>query len=207
MYSKRSNLILGFHGCDVKVANAIISGKEQMLPSTNDYDWLGNGMYFWENNYSRALQFAEEQKVRTINSEVSKKVENPAVIGAVIDLGYCLDLLESENLLILKSSFETLQLFTQQNGLSLPHNKFSKYNNDLLIRHLDCAVIQNIHAINKETNLTQYDSVRGVFWEGAELYPNAGFREKNHIQICIRNPNCIKGFFIPKQKYVDFQLP
>ena len=22
--------------------------------------------------------------------------------------------------------------------------------------------------------------------------------KKNHIQICIRNPNCIKGFFIPR---------
>jgi len=125
----------------------------------------------------------------------------------VIDLGYCLDLLESENLLILKSSFETLQLFTEQNGLLLPQNKVSKYYDDLLIRHLDCAVIENIHSIYRETKLTQYDSVRGVFWEGAELYPNAGFKEKNHIQICIRNPNCIKGFFIPIQKYVDFQLP
>lgn len=203
MYSKRSNLILGFHGCDAKVAQEIISGKEQMIPSTNDYDWLGNGMYFWENNYSRALQFAEEQKERTSK----KKVENAAVIGAVIDLGYCLDLLESQNLLILKSSFETLKLLTEKNGLLLPQNKASKLNNDLLIRHLDCAVIENVHSINKENSLIPYDSVRGVFWEGEDLYPNAGFKEKNHIQICIRNPNCIKGFFIPKTKYSGYQLP
>jgi hypothetical protein len=25
--------------------------------------------------------------------------------------------------------------------------------------------------------------------EGEELYPSAGFKEKNHVQICIRNPN------------------
>jgi hypothetical protein len=24
-----------------------------------------------------------------------------------------------------------------------------------------------------------------------------GFREKNHIQICVRNLNCIKGYFTP----------
>ncbi|TSA32147.1 MAG: hypothetical protein D4R64_16610 [Porphyromonadaceae bacterium] len=41
-------------------------------------------------------------------------------------------------------------------------------------------------------------SVRGVFFEGKELYPNSGFREKNHIQICVRNPNCIKGYFLPR---------
>lgn len=43
-----------------------------------------------------------------------------------------------------------------------------------------------------------YDSVRGVFWEGKPLYPNAGFAEKNHIQICVCNPNCIKGYFLPR---------
>jgi len=26
------------------------------------YDWLGHGMYFWENNYARALQWAEDKK-------------------------------------------------------------------------------------------------------------------------------------------------
>jgi hypothetical protein len=29
------------------------------------------------------------------------------------------------------------------------------------------------------------------------LYPNAGFKEKNHIQICVRTPGSIKGFFRP----------
>jgi hypothetical protein len=51
-----------------------------------------------------------------------------------------------------------------------------------------------------------FDSVRGVFWEGRELYPNAGFREKDHIQICIRNPNCIKGFFYPREINDKFQI-
>jgi len=207
MYSKRSNLIIGFHGCDINVANEIISGKGQMLPSTNDYDWLGNGMYFWENNYNRALLFAEEQKERALYKGKSKKVETPAVIGAVIDLGFCLDLLESQNLMILKSSYDTLKLFTEQENLSLPQNKISKENEDLLIRHLDCAVIENVHSINKENKLIPYDSVRGVFWEGKDLYPNAGFKEKNHIQICIRNPNCIKGFFIPLQRDFNHQIP
>ncbi|SEK41780.1 hypothetical protein SAMN05421740_101809 [Parapedobacter koreensis] len=43
----------------------------------------------------------------------------------------------------------------------------------------------------------EFDSVRGVFWEGNPLYPTAGFREKDHIQICIRNIDCIKGYFLP----------
>ena len=37
------------------------------------------------------------------------------------------------------------------------------------------------------------------FWEGDDLYPGAGMKEKNHIQICIRNIDCVKGFFIPRR--------
>ncbi len=29
-----------------------------MNSSKNDYDWLGLGMYFWENNYDRTLEWA-----------------------------------------------------------------------------------------------------------------------------------------------------
>jgi hypothetical protein len=29
-------------------------------PSNNDYDWLGPGIYFWEANPLRGLEFAEE---------------------------------------------------------------------------------------------------------------------------------------------------
>ena len=43
----------------------------------------------------------------------------------------------------------------------------------------------------------RYESIRAAFWEGDELYLTAGFKEKNHIQICIRNQNCIKGYFDP----------
>lgn len=90
LYSRRSNLVIGFHGCDQSVVEAVIAGKTELLASTNDYDWLGNGIYFCE---------------------------------------------------------------------------------------------------------------------GQELYPNAGFREKNHIQICVCNPNCIKGYFLPRGINQDYPNP
>lgn len=68
---------------------------------------------------------------------------------------------------------------------------------DLLLRPLDCAVIEKLHETNTGID---FDSVRAVFSEGETLYPNAGFRSKDHIQICIRNPNCIKGYFIPRKE-------
>ena len=49
LYSRRSNLVVGFHGCDKSVVDAVIAGQTELLASKNDYDWLGNGIYFWEN--------------------------------------------------------------------------------------------------------------------------------------------------------------
>jgi len=61
MYSRKSGYIIGFHGCDETVRNRVVSEKGEILkPSENRYDWLGNGIYFWENNYERAFQFAKD---------------------------------------------------------------------------------------------------------------------------------------------------
>ncbi|HIW31736.1 MAG TPA: hypothetical protein IAA29_03025 [Candidatus Paenibacillus intestinavium] len=78
---------------------------------------------------------------------------------------------------------------------SLPENKYGRgaESGELLRRFLDCAVIRAVHEYNQETGQKPYDSIRGVFFEGNDLYPGAGFKAKNHIQVCVVNPNCIKG--------------
>ncbi|MCG8700150.1 MAG: hypothetical protein MI922_18990 [Bacteroidales bacterium] len=206
MYSKRTGLILGFHGCDEKVRDSIVANKNAILsPSENNYDWLGNGVYFWENNYTRALKYAHDLKKHPIKSKT--RIKTPSVLGAIIDLGHCLDLLDSQYLDLLKMGYKILTEVHNTHGLEIPQNKPVETQGDLLLRNLDCAVIEMIHQFNKEENLHEFDSVRGVFWEGQDLYPNAGFKEKNHIQIAIRNPNCIKGFFIPRELNNGFPKP
>lgn len=202
LYSKRSNLVIGFHGCDQSVLEKVLSGQECLSPSLNDYDWLGHGIYFWENNEARALKYAKECMERPASS-----IKKPAIIGAVIDLGYCMDLTDSEYLDELKDAYDLLSSIHKNTGEPLPENKKTGKSSDLLIRKLDCAVIEAVHTINSRSELPPYDSVKGVFWEGKELYPNAGFREKNHIQICVRNPNCIKGFFFPRDINKKYPLP
>jgi hypothetical protein len=54
--------------------------------SENDYDWLGTGIYFWEFGPDRAMAWAEE-----LHGRYPKRVTKPAVLGAVIQLGTCLD--------------------------------------------------------------------------------------------------------------------
>ena len=173
-----------------------------LKPSHNDYDWLGHGVYFWENNEQRALQFAEEASKRK-----SSSIKEPFVIGAVIDLGYCLDLTDMSCLAEIKQSYDALRDAFVKAGKDLPINKNIGANGDLLLRHLDCAVIEYEHAINEMAKVKSFDSVRGVFTEGNDLYPGGGIKEKNHIQICVRNPNCIKGYFLPRIKDDDYSNP
>lgn len=84
MYVSKPNLIIGFHGCEKADQKRLLDDIKYFKNSHEDYDWLGHGMYFWDNN------------------------------------------------------------------------------------------------------------------------PDAGFNEKSHIQLCIINPNCIKGFFLPRNLDKDF---
>ena len=197
MYSKKPHLLIGFHGCDENILESIINGKEQINISENDHDWLGAGMYFWKNNLGRAWKWAKD----------SKSIKKPAVIGAVIDLGFCLDFLESEYLSLLKPTYERLKKATDRAGAKLPENEKPKNSGDYLLRLLDCLIIETIHQDREEQERKPFDSVRGVFWEGKEPYPNSGFKEENHIQISVRNPNCIKGYFIPREENAGWDLP
>jgi hypothetical protein len=194
MYSTRSGLVLGFHGCDESVVQEVLNAKTILKQSSNNYDWLGHGIYFWENSPSRAMEFAEH--LQKFPNKSKGTVRKPAVIGAVIDLGACFDLLDYQNLQLLKTGYQIL-LKTEKH--EIPQNKSIGSLGELLLRDLDCAVIEAVHFSKKLSNQQPFDSVRSVFYEGNELYPNAGFREKDHIQICVRNPNCIKGFFLPRE--------
>lgn len=201
MYSSYPGLILGFHGCDEAVGKAIIAGTRTLKPSRNTYDWLGHGFYFWEFNPIRARSFAEERSERPAGST---KIKDPFVLGAVIDLGYCWNLLEESGIKVLKQGYETLREALDTEGEKLPTNVPA---DEPLKRDLDCAVIEAVHNLNERVGKRRFDSVRGVFVEGDPIYPAAGVREKNHIQICVRNPNCIKGFFEPRKLDPKFQRP
>lgn len=188
------SVVIGYHGCDQKVGEAVLAGKKKLRSSTNAWDWLGHGTYFWENNPSRALKYAKDLKKHPSRS--IHRIKTPFVIGAIIDLGNCLNLLESEHLDYVKLGYSILKISCKIDGKPLPENRPLKNETDLIIRNLDCAVIQALHNYHENVaKKTKYDSVRGMFVEGKSLYKNAGFNEKNHIQICVRNPDSIKAFF------------
>jgi len=194
LYQRLPGLVLGFHGCDREVGEGILSGQTQHLePSKNKYDWLGDGVYFWENDPLRAWEFA-------ISGRTSgRKIKHPFVIGAVIDLGLCLNLTERRGLDELSKAYEFMKSTFDATGQPMPKNR----GEDFGARFLDRAVVEMLHTLRKAVGtsttdaLPPYESVRGAFPEGAPLYENAGFRQKNHIQLAVRNLSCIKGYFRP----------
>ena len=108
MYKNRNNLIFGFHSCDRSLCDSLVNNKRKKLDySENNYDWLGKGMYFWENDPKRAFDWAIMLQKRVQNAK--QKIKNPAVLGAVICLGNCLDFTEQENLLKIKKHYEELK--------------------------------------------------------------------------------------------------
>jgi hypothetical protein len=203
MSSTSSNFVLGYHGCDRTVGEAIIAGSGHLNPSINRYDWLGSGVYFWERDDLRALEFAKELSMR----RKLPSVKIPFVLGAVIDLGNCLDLMQRKNLKLVDQAYQVLKNSFEESGIPLPKNRRTSKSADLLLRDLDCAVINSIHTTLAAAGKPPLDTVRAAFWEGDELYPDAGFRAQNHVQICVRNPNCIKGYFKPLRKIAGFPLP
>lgn len=91
----------------------------------------------------------------------NQKIIKPAVLGAVICLGNCLDFLEQENLKKLKNHYNQVKDDFAKNGIELPQNTGGK---DLYRRELDCLLINSLVAKQREECPEEaYDSVRGVF--------------------------------------------
>lgn len=181
--------IIGFHSCEKEIALAILNGKDELKPSTNSWDWLGDGIYFWEQNPIRALEYA----IQSANGRQFNKVriKEPFVLGVILELGNCLNLVEPGALSLLTDTYEEMEIVYRKAEKTMPKNEEAK-------RKLDCAVIKYIHQTNIQENIPAFDSVRCAFGEGKVAYPTSNFTTHLHIQVCLRNPELIKGYFLPR---------
>ena len=163
-------------------------------------------MYFWENSLERALIWAREKEERG-------EIQKAAVVGAVINPGYCFDLLDATYIRALIEYYRMMSAFHERYSLPLLRNKSPRGTDhpDRVLRFLDCNLLEYVHKttfakwkremINKGiSGVRVFDSTRAVFREGDPIYEGAGFYEKSHIQVCVRNPNCILGFFRPRKE-------
>jgi hypothetical protein len=192
----QTSFVLGYHGCDRKLGLDAVTGNVPLIPGKSKFDWMGHGIYFWESDPMRALEWAQQKSKRGACAD-------PFVIGAVIDLGNCLDLLARENVELVRFAYESFKEVQEKAGIPLPINKKAPKDAspELVMRYLDCAVFDHLHSIidgpSRPKGLEPYDTVRAVFREGTPIYAGSMLTDKNHAQIAVRNPKCIKGIFIP----------
>jgi hypothetical protein len=197
------SFILGYHGCYRDVGEKLLAG-DVFVASEEEYDWLGPGVYFWENDPRRALEWAKEKVKRAKRGE-------PMVVGAVIVPGRCLDLTTRDDLDLLQAAYESLKFVNERAGADMPRNKDLSHDrfNDRKLRFLDCAVIRHLEKnIEDEAEevrakgeipvVLPIQTVRGLFVEGGELYEGGGFFQKTHSQIAVVDQTSILGVFRPR---------
>lgn len=178
-------LIVGYHGCPQRVADAVISGKDVLQPSQSDYEWLGDGIYCWEDSYQRAYQWAEEQIKK------KKTDDKPAVIGVIFKPGNCLDLLDSKCIDMLDDFAWAINEAAKIADIALPKNKG-------LSHPYDCLLINWFHHQLKEHHEKPIDTVRAAFMEGKTIGNGASsLYKKSHIQWAICTEKSIVGYFRP----------
>ncbi len=180
-------LILGYHGTTRAVVDGVLAGDTKLEASANAHDWLGSGIYFWQDSPARAVDWAREHASRRASDE-------PAIVGAVIQPGNTLAVTDFGNRAELRDAYDAMAEICRTHGMPLPENR-AKAHGVTMNRLLDCAVIETVHRTRKMIDLPGYDTVTGVFEEGDMAFPGAGFKEKTHHQIAVRNPAAILGYF------------
>jgi hypothetical protein len=182
-----ARIIVGYHGCESGFAERLFAGHvivDDWQRSENDHDWLGHGIYFWEYAPERAMRWAVER--------CKRRGGEPSVIGAIIQLGICLDLTNERDTANLRIAYELVRDAYAAAGQPMPVNGGNT--SDLKARRLDCLVINYFRATVASA---QYQTVRGVFPEGVPAYDGAMIMSETHVQVAVVDQRCILGVFRP----------
>jgi len=192
-------IVTGYHGCDATIAAAALTKKAGLKMSANPYDWLGKGIYFWEHGPQRAYEWAIEQA-----SLSGERARNPSVLGAKINLGVCLDLLDTANTRLLREWYVEFRRLVRDERARMPRNRDAAKSRrgDKVLRFRDCAMIDYTVSSVAVTERIGFQTVRGAFLEGEPAFPGSKIALKSHIQIAVRDPACIVSLFRPER--VDY---
>ncbi len=174
-YRDYHRTIVAYHGTTVATAKRLVDGGD-FLPSNKTFEWLGKGIYFWEYAPKQAWWWTADLRGNA----------RPAVVGAMIRLGNCLDLLDPANVRSLRMVYDDIIPKWEAVGRAIPRNVRDK-------RRLDCAILNWVYDQSDATPMP-IETCRGVFvptdkekrvWKGSWIYQEA------HLQICVREPKNI----------------
>lgn len=185
-------LIVGYHGCDRTTEDALVSGELASLdPSDNPYDWLGPGVYFFQDDWRRALMFAQAAAENPGKKLTARPIRIPSVVGVVMKLSFMLDTSTQEGISSYRTAYEALKTA----GVRLKRNRKSDDSDaDVIVRALDRQVFKYLHEMYKAQGV-ELDAVRGAFPQGEAVAPTSAIYANSHVQIALRKPEKILGYF------------
>lgn len=196
-----TDFVIGFHGTDREVVEDILNGRERLEPSPRGYDWLGDGIYFWEDDPVMALWWAKRSREESLKANkayrLPVKVETPAVIGAVIYVGECLNLAFAENQETIRQVHSSIAGHYRKLHHKLPSN-------DFFYRNLDCLVVNEACRALQRARGKRVDTVRGVFagrpdggrsTEVQRTFKGSLLFSETYKIICVRTRKVIVDYF------------
>jgi hypothetical protein len=169
-YHDYHRTIIGYHGTTAEVAERLVDG-EPFRPSDNDDDWFGRGISFWEYAPKQAWWWTRDLKRNT----------EPAVVGAVIRLGHCFDLLDPLNVATLRQFYEQAVTQWVASGIPVPENVHQH-------KRLDCAVFNLFYAAADRSS-PPLETARAVYvptGSARRIWKRSWIYEQAHIQVCVR---------------------
>ena len=170
--------VAGFHGTTRKSADEIIKCGFRL--SQNHYDWLGDGVYFFQDGLERASEWAIEHHRK-----------EAAVVGAEILLVGCLDMMDTKWTKIMTQIYDQFLGKLKQSGMNLPSQTSGAH-------RLDREVINYAVEVMADRG-TNISCARGAFAEGHPVYPDSAFYHHAHIQIAVRDIEaCIKRVWLAR---------
>ncbi len=169
--------VLGYHGTSEEAAKRILS--EGFRISRNEYDWLGDGVYFFQDAPYRSWEWAK-------NRYGSKS----AVIGAKIRLENCMDLLDIQWVPVISEIYNSFLTQFKKANLPLPRQSKGSHRLD---RQVINYMVGNLR--EKEIHIR---SVRAAFTEGIPVFKDSAIFTHSHVQIAVRDTAVIEEYWLEK---------
>ncbi len=161
---------IGFHGTSEEAAQRILSSGFEI--SRNEYDWLGDRAYFFQDAPARALEWARR-----------RFGDDAAVIGAEIDLTDCIDLLDVPWHAQIAGAYPRFRAELEQRGLPIPRQSAGAHRLDRRVMNYLVGLLGNTGAA--------VNCVRAAFAEGEPAFPGSALLNRSHVQIAVRTPHAI----------------
>ena len=159
-------IVSGYHGTSSEAANMIL--REGFQISRNTYDWLGDGVYFFQDASARAWEWA-----------FKRHGNGGAVIGAEIRIADCMDLLDVSWNPVIFDAYDSYLKNLRDSGQAMPRQFGGAH-------RLDREVINYTVGVLSESGI-RIACVRAAFAEGRPVYPGSAIYDRAHIQIAVRD--------------------